>query len=244
MTKDNRKLVLLAVLIAAAALVIYYIRKLVAFLHTVPTGRINETVSAVNDGFVNMFVYTDGKDTIAIDAVMNADKLAGALGELGIDPASVTHLFITHGDTDHVGGVNVFTDAAIYLPRAEEWMFEGTKARFSGVTASLHLPRPHTPLDDGDVVTVGDITVKAIATPGHTPGHTAYLVNGDTLFTGDTLSLRDGCATVFPRIISMDSATQCESIRKLAELEGVKLVCTAHTGCTEDFAAAMQGWKA
>ena len=57
---------------------------------------------------------------------------------------------------------------------------------------------PFTPLDDGQVLKVGQVKVKAIFTPGHTPEHTCYLVTdgaradepwavltGDSLFVGD-----------------------------------------------------------
>ena len=40
-----------------------------------------------------------------IDAGYNYDRLAEKMGWLGIDPASIRHIFITHQDTDHVGAV-------------------------------------------------------------------------------------------------------------------------------------------
>ena len=98
-------------------------------------------------------------------------------------------------------------------------------------------------LSDGDVITVGTIRVQAIATPGHTPGVMSFLVNDHVLFTGDTLALRNGQAYTFCRLFNKDTAMQRESIRKLASLSGINLLCTAHTGCTSEYVRAMQCWR-
>ncbi|NJL82080.1 MAG: MBL fold metallo-hydrolase [Chloroflexaceae bacterium] len=47
-------------------------------------------------------------------------------------------------------------------------------------------------LQDGEVLPLGDIPIQAIATPGHTDSHLAYLINGDRVLTGDALLIR-GC---------------------------------------------------
>ena len=47
-------------------------------------------------------------------------------------------------------------------------------------------------IEDGEIIKVGEIAVKAIATPGHTDSHVAYLVNETKLLTGDALFIR-GC---------------------------------------------------
>lgn len=47
-------------------------------------------------------------------------------------------------------------------------------------------------LGDGEVLQVGSVEIRAIATPGHTDSHNAYLVNGDRVLTGDSLLIR-GC---------------------------------------------------
>jgi glyoxylase-like metal-dependent hydrolase (beta-lactamase superfamily II) len=43
------------------------------------------------------------------------------------------------------------------------------------------------PLADGESLTVGPHRLKAVRTPGHTPGSTSYLLDGKYLFTGDTV---------------------------------------------------------
>ena len=97
-------------------------------------------------------------------------------------------------------------------------------------------------LKDNDVVTVGSIKVRAIATPGHTPGSMSYLVDEAILFCGDAFKLIDD--KVYPiKHYTMDTERQKESIRKLAGLDNVCLACTAHRGYTEKFSEAIGSWK-
>ncbi|MBU0491997.1 MAG: MBL fold metallo-hydrolase [Chloroflexi bacterium] len=208
-----------------------------------PTGPVAEHVYAVKDGMVSMFILTNGESVIAIDAGNGEASVRAELQKLPISPESVTHLFLTHSDGDHVGGLACFPNAHVYLSRDEEQMIDGTTARFFGRRRNRSIDRPYTLLDDGEVVTVGHIAVRAIATPGHTPGAMSYLVDGHVLFTGDTLRLRDGRAQTFIRWINMDTAAQKASIHKLARLQGVTLLCTAHTGCTANWDHALERWR-
>jgi glyoxylase-like metal-dependent hydrolase (beta-lactamase superfamily II) len=150
---------------------------------------------------------------------------------------------LTHGDVDHTGGLELFPNAQVYLSKNEEQMIDGTTPRLMELYHSPRLKRPYTLLVDGEVVVIGGIEVRAIATPGHTPGAMSYLVDGRVLFTGDTLALRNGQVRTFYRPINVDTATQKASIGKLAQLEGVSLLCTAHTGCTTEYARAMRQWR-
>jgi glyoxylase-like metal-dependent hydrolase (beta-lactamase superfamily II)/protein-S-isoprenylcysteine O-methyltransferase Ste14 len=214
-----------------------------AFWYPTPTGQVAERVYAVTAGDASMFIYADGEHAIATDAGYGGQALQQELERIPADAASVTHLFLTHGDVDHTGGLDLFPDARVHLSKDEEQMIDGTTPRLLGLYHSPRLGRPYTLLADGDVVVVGEIEVRAIATPGHTPGAMSYLVDGHALFTGDTLALRNGRVRTFYHPINTDTATQKASIRKLARLGGVSLLCTAHTGCTTEYARAMRQWR-
>lgn len=63
-----------------------------------------------------------------------------------------------------------------------------------GVGASAEVTFDHQPLEDGERLSLGSLTLEVIHTPGHTPEHVCYLVRGGTrsdapwgIFTGDTL---------------------------------------------------------
>jgi hydroxyacylglutathione hydrolase len=214
-----------------------------AMWYPVDTGQVAEHVYAVRVRDVNMFIYADGEHAIAIDAAYAGDALFEELKRLPIAQESVTHLFLTHADVDHAGGLDAFPNAQIYLSQDEEQMIDGTTARLFGLYHCPRLARAYSLLGDSDGVTVGTIRVQAIATLGHTPGSMSFLVNNCLLFSGDTLALRNGLVHTFYRLFNRDTAIQRESIRKLAALQGIDLLCTAHTGCTRDYARAMQCWR-
>ncbi len=123
----------------------------------------------------------------------------------------LTHVFDTHMHADHVTGAGELR--------------ERTSAR-THVSAKGGAPCADVALDDGDVVRVGGIEVRVLATPGHTQGCICYLVNGDRVLTGDALFVRGCGRTDFQE---GDAGTLYDSVhRKLFTLgEGV-LVYPGH----------------
>jgi glyoxylase-like metal-dependent hydrolase (beta-lactamase superfamily II) len=207
------------------------------------TGRIAENFYVVRSKNANYFVYFDGKNALCFDAGYEEREGKGEFEKLGIDPGRVTHLFLTHSDVDHAGGAALFENAGIYISPGEEGLIEGTTPRaFGGLYGNRPIGR-YTRINDGDVIKVGEVKVEAIATPGHTPGSTSYLVDGAILVCGDTLILKDGRVHVLWPVYNMDTGMQKESIKKLAKLKNVKLMVTAHTGGTKDFEYAMEEWS-
>ena len=88
------------------------------------TGWIDENVACVREWVANIFFYRKGDTTIMIDAGYNYDRLAEKMSWLGIDPASIRHILITHQDTDHVGAVEadspgLFHGATLYIGEIE-----------------------------------------------------------------------------------------------------------------------------
>jgi hydroxyacylglutathione hydrolase len=121
-------------------------------------------------------------------------------------------------------------------------MIDGATARFLRVYRNWKINRAYTLLDDGDIINAGSIRVQVIATPGHTPGSMSFLVNDTVLFTGDTLNLQNGQVCIFYRLLNMDTSMQEKTLKKLAELQNVMLMCTAHTGTSQHYARAAKGW--
>ena len=207
------------------------------------TGQIADNVYAIRVRDVNLFFHAEGQQVLAFDAAYAGNTLQEELERLPLPPESVTHLFLTHTDTDHAGGLALFPNAQLYLSSDEEQMIDGKTARFLRVVHNTRIDRPYTLLTDGDVVDAGGIKIQAIATPGHTPGSMSYLVDNRFLFSGDSLVLRNGQVRPFYRLFNMDTAAVEQSIRKLAGLRNVALLCTAHTGCTTNYERAMMHWR-
>lgn len=242
--KLRRKILIVigAVLLAAAGWLTYTLFPMTGL---VPTGAITPMVWAVKDGMVDLFIVSDGQTTIAIDAGMEPEGVKAGLDRLGIDPASVEAVLFTHADTDHIGGLSLFTKATMILPEAEVPMVDGTiPRRMLGMESRAKgFPVAYETIKADAVRSFGGLTVWAVETPGHTAGSTSYLVNGSLLFTGDLLMLRGGKAEPSWSFINNDTAQSEDSIRRIAILKGVSLLATAHTGVSTDFAGALAAWR-
>ncbi|MGZ4848706.1 MAG: MBL fold metallo-hydrolase [Halobacteriota archaeon] len=208
---------------------------------------IADNVYEIKSRAVSMFVYTADEPPICFDTGIREEPIKQAFDALGYKPEHVEYVFLTHTDRDHVGGLNLFKNADVYLSIDEEQMVNKTTPRFLGFVHNRPLEKTYRLLNDGDVVEAGETKIEALATPGHTPGSMSYLVNESILFAGDTLALRKGKVRPFSKLhlgdmIHMDIATQTESVKKLAKLKNISLLVTAHTGFTTDFQSAMSDW--
>ena len=104
-----------------------------------------------------------------IDAANEHDRLLRVARSLG-----VTSVLETHGHWDHIGAVEQVRDAGI-----DVWV-RSEDARM--------LPSYDHVLDDDVVMRVGDLGLRTIHTPGHTPGSICFAIEGTPLLlTGDTL---------------------------------------------------------
>jgi glyoxylase-like metal-dependent hydrolase (beta-lactamase superfamily II) len=104
-----------------------------------------------------------------IDAANEHDRLLRVAKNLG-----VTSVLETHGHWDHIGAVEQVRDAGI-----DVWV----RSEDAGMLPSYdHL------LDDDILYRVGQLSLRTIHTPGHTPGSVSFALEGTpVLFTGDTL---------------------------------------------------------
>ena len=128
--------------------------------------------------YTNTFLALDGAGTaIAIDPAADA---AAYLAQLEKHGAGLAAILLTHGHFDHVGAVRALkaaTGAPVHLAQPD-------------AGASRMLPLAPQDVDvfvqDGMALSFGGLSLRVIATPGHTRGSVCYLC-GDTLFSGDTL---------------------------------------------------------
>lgn len=247
MKRTRKMLTFVAAVIMVPALLVggymYKFGEKTGKMKAVDTKELIEGIYVVKDsGFVNMYLIRSGNRFIAVDTGRNPQNVKKQMDSLGIAPENVTAVLQTHTDSDHVGGIGLFGNAKVYISSAEEQMINGKRTRMAAIMKNS-LPVPYTMLNDGDVIEIEGLAVKGVLTPGHTPGSMSYLVENRYLFTGDTLSLKEGKAALFNGIFNMDSELQGESIRKLACIAGVEYLFTAHYGYTDDFNGAMERWR-
>jgi glyoxylase-like metal-dependent hydrolase (beta-lactamase superfamily II) len=118
-------------------------------------------------------------------------KLPGTLADAGIDPATVTDIFISHSHGDHVGGlVNgegklAFPNATIHLSQPE-WEFMSKDSNYAVMNAAIESKveafKPGAELIPG--------VVTAVEIKGHTPGHSGYKITSGSeslLYVGDSM---------------------------------------------------------
>jgi glyoxylase-like metal-dependent hydrolase (beta-lactamase superfamily II) len=108
-------------------------------------------------------------EAVLVDAANEHELLVPLCQALG-----VRRVLTTHGHFDHIQAVEACRDAGLDV----------------GVAAddATMLPAYDFVIDDEDVIEVGDLRLRAIHTPGHTPGSTSFVLAGEPLlFTGDTL---------------------------------------------------------
>jgi glyoxylase-like metal-dependent hydrolase (beta-lactamase superfamily II) len=116
-----------------------------------------------------------------------ADEVAAQLERLGVAPASVSQVVLSHLHTDHVGGLAAFPGADVLVSEIEWRRARGVRGRLRGYVPLPPQPRVRTVTLDGPPLgpfpashdVLGDGTLTLVPTPGHTPGHLAMLVRGD-----------------------------------------------------------------
>ena len=206
------------------------------------TGQILPGLYTINCRYVNFYIYRDKDHTICFDAGTGCRRIKKELKKINISPEQITHIFLTHSDKDHVDGVKLFTHAQIYMSKLEIPLMDGSVRR-SRLTNNTIKNITINTLDDGEIFKAGTYEIKAIGTPGHTPGSMSYLLNNQILFIGDCFHIEKNSVTTGMNFMNMDKDLQQESIKKLSELKDIKIVCTGHSGTSEDFEAIMKKWQ-
>ncbi len=205
------------------------------YLTAVDTGKVYNNLYAVKTTMVDFFVYSDGENYIAFDAGLDQSSVESEMKKLNIDPMKISHVFLSHSDSDHVGGITAFKNAKVYISKAEEPFITEKKLRKTFFGEKFNkLNVKYTAFNDRDIFQIGKIKVKAVVNPGHTEGSTTFIVNDSIMITGDILILKKGRAEVLD-IFNMDSPLALKSIKMLGEMSGdVEILCTSHSGCSTD----------
>jgi len=138
---------------------------------------------------VNCFILADEKtkEAVVIDPGDDAEDILKVIREKGL---TVKYLVNTHGHFDHVGANKALKEAT----GAELLIHEGDapvmasaplQSRAFGMSA-ISSPPADRFVKQGDVITAGDVALKVLHTPGHSPGGISLLERG-MVFTGDAL---------------------------------------------------------
>jgi glyoxylase-like metal-dependent hydrolase (beta-lactamase superfamily II) len=198
-----------------------------------------------------------GPEPTLIETASAADApaIVEALSGVGIGSADLRHLVVTHIHLDHAGGAGVLATA---FPRASVWVHErgaphladptrlvastertygaDRASAFYGTTRPVSADRLR-PIDDGDVVPLGDRRLAVVYTPGHASHHVAFQDEATgAVFTGEAVGSHLPWADAYRPALpppEVDVELALASIRRIARL-GPSSLITTHFGVVAD----------
>ena len=121
-----------------------------------------------SDNFSYIIADDDAREAAVVDSSFNASKIIQVLKN---EKLALKYIINTHGHSDHTAGNTELSS-----------MF-GAEI----VAHKLSRVKLDTVVNDGDILSVGKISIKIIHTPGHTLDSICLLVDNKKLLTGDTL---------------------------------------------------------
>jgi glyoxylase-like metal-dependent hydrolase (beta-lactamase superfamily II)/rhodanese-related sulfurtransferase len=180
----------------------------------------------------NSYLLRSGGEAVLVDPQRDAWRFLATAERLGVRIRAVLE---THVHNDYVSGaheVRAATGAELVLPARGGYEFR------------------YRPVDDGDEVTVGDLRLVALATPGHTPEHLSWLVHRagaaqpEGLFSGGSLLVGSAGRTdlLGPAYTGGLTADQHATLTRLAALPDELAVLPTH-GAGSFCVAAMPGTR-
>jgi glyoxylase-like metal-dependent hydrolase (beta-lactamase superfamily II) len=166
----------------------------------------------------NIWIVGDDSNVVVFDAAHTAQPIIDAVAG-----RNVVAVVCTHGHNDHVTvapELGEALDAPVLLHPADEVLWRMT-----------HPDKDFRSIDDGLVLSAGDVEIRALHTPGHSPGSVCWyapdlgaVVSGDTLFNGGPGATGRSFSD-FPTILASIS-------EKLGKLPADTVVYTGHGDST------------
>jgi glyoxylase-like metal-dependent hydrolase (beta-lactamase superfamily II) len=155
-------------------------------------------------------------------------SLTDQLAEIGLKPADIGLVAVSHTHGDHIGNVGLFTNATIVMQRAEYLWIHSANGPNDNVNQLMALARKllGTPknlqLVNGDTDVFGDGSVTLVSTPGHTPGHQSMLVHlrksGFIMLSGDVAHLEENFRSDIVPSLNTNKAESIASMAKVRRL--------------------------
>jgi hydroxyacylglutathione hydrolase len=140
-----------------------------------------------------ILVDEETRDAVLIDPGDEPARILAAIERAGARPVALLH---THAHFDHIGASSAVaekTGALIRLHAADRFLWDALPAQAEMFGLKAQTPRtPDAALENGETIAFGSSRLRAIHTPGHTPGSTCFLLESDgaVLYSGDTLFRR------------------------------------------------------
>lgn len=169
-------------------------------------------------GNMAVFAYllgdTSTGEALVIDPAANID---GIIAQADQNKVKIQYIVNTHGHVDHIAGnldMKNKTGAKIIIHESDAEMLTSTPAMILKMFGAKQSPTADRTVGDGDIISVGGISLKVLHTPGHSPGSMSlftegYVFTGDTLFVGGVgrTDLPGGSSQIMARSIQQKLCT-------------------------------------
>ena len=172
--------------------------------------KILDNVYAIGNSGTTVYVLQTTAGLLMIDALFGNQvetQLLPGFRALGLDPAQVKIVLVTHGHADHFGGAAYFQEkfgSKVYVSAADWMVMENPPPARGGrgpAGPPATIPKHDAEIVDGQKITLGDLTVTPVAVPGHTPGSMAFIFPVKDRGASHTAALFGG-AWLTPNILS------------------------------------------
>ena len=217
--------------------------KLTERIYLVGSG--SQGFSLTDDYDCHVYLLDGGEELALIDAGagMGVAQIVQNIHEDGFDPIHVRHLLLTHAHGDHAGGaaklvsalgdphVYMNADCAPFLRAGDERAISLSDAKRVGLYPDDYRFEPcpvDTELVEGQIVSVGDLQIQTLATPGHSRGHTSFLMEHagrKVLFAGDLVFF--GGRVLLQNTWDCDLQAHLASLAKLRDA-GIDVLLPGH----------------
>ena len=180
-------------------------------------GKVFDNLYFVGTKIHSSWALVGNQGIILIDTLFDYatdDSIIQGLRKVGLDPANIKYVIVSHAHGDHVGGAKMIQDR--FKPHL---VLTGTD--WDSISASQNQypngkPTRDIAATDGQVITLGDVSVRLVTTPGHTPGTLSFLF--DVKDNGKPLTVAYSGGTAFNFINEVPHFdTYIASQRKMAE---------------------------
>lgn len=184
----------------------------------------------------NCYVLFSNGHAAVVDPSANVDKI---LSEIKAHSATLDMILLTHGHFDHIMSLDELrnkTGAPAYIHKDDAEL--PSDAQKNAFYYFFHTERtyrrPEVELNDGDVLPLGNETIRVVHTPGHTRGSVCYLCDGGMLLTGDTLF--DGGYGRYD-LYGGDGDVLYNTLRGMKKLDRTLTIYPGHGGSTNLYEA-------
>ena len=179
------------------------------------------------DNNCSLIIDEKTNQSALVDCNEFSQKMIDMIGD-----TDLKYILLTHGHFDHIIGVKSVKEkygAQVVISKEDEPMLNSSKLSLAAFcNATQNNVDADIIVKDGDEITLGEIKIKVMATPGHTSGSVCYIAE-NCIFSGDTLFYCSCGRTDFP---SGSPEQMMSSLQKLKALDGDYKVYTGHNNLT------------